>query len=969
MIAAGVSMSSKSPLVGVVPRAAGDGIGTAVGRWHVRLLGAFHAQGQSLSHQRLPSRACTALLARLALQPGREHAREELIELLWPGVDLSVGRNRLRQTLSTLKALLEPPGQPPVILADRRTLRVVPGALSSDAEQFERLLRGGQLAEAAALYQGELLPGLFDEWIHDERNRLATLAERLPTLPAQPAVPMPPAAGTPASAHELPMSASRTTATGDPPRSGGAGQASLAAAQALSRHALPAYLTRFFGVDAQAARLRGQVSSHRLVTVIGPGGMGKTRLAVELAQAVRGLPDLAADPTTAPRFDHVAFVALAAARSVDQMLDQLAHAFGLQAPGHEVIDRLAHLLAEHPTLLVLDNLEQLLPDAAEPLGRLLSAAPRLHVLATSRRVLGIDGEREFQLPPLSMPVPGTALDLADTAAHAAVALFVDRARAARADFHLGHRNVEAVASLVSVLGGLPLAIELAAARVRSIGVHDMLLRLQPRADDAPGPSGLELLARAAPRAGHDSRHASMSQVIEWSWNLLPQPVRSTLAVLTVFVAGFTADAAAAVVGRDTDLPLQLDEAVRHSLLICEQQADQGLRFRLAEPVREFIVERVPPAARAAHQRLHRAWWPVWARTLGPTPPLAAVRAELPNLVAALSHANADGAPDDAIRTVLALRAAFKEVVLPGSGVAHLRQALASSGNTELRSDGLSLLAMVEYEAGERGLAEAHVQQALALSAPGSTARAQALQVAIFVRWTSTRNVALVEPLLDEAQALAEQLDEKSVLATVLANRAYVQHVTRQDYTGARQLIERSLQVWQAAGNRHGWNNGRYHLANMAYKQRRFDEALQGFAQVCDLAREADDGSQLSMAANALGNSQVQRRQWALALPSFREAAEVAWACHDLYNWIYAVWNLPSALVRCGQPEEALRLMAFAERYWTDRFGALSPADLRQLQRIDRLGRRLLGRAKVATLTQEGRWLEPSQAMQRLRRST
>lgn len=130
-------------------------------RWQVRLLGTLEAGNGAQLLLRFPSRAVATLLARLALAPERAHAREELVELLWPGVELTVGRNRLRQALSTLKSLLEPAGEPgaAVLQADRLSVRVVPGALGCDARRFEQLVRAGQARAAAQLYRGELMPG------------------------------------------------------------------------------------------------------------------------------------------------------------------------------------------------------------------------------------------------------------------------------------------------------------------------------------------------------------------------------------------------------------------------------------------------------------------------------------------------------------------------------------------------------------------------------------------------------------------------------------------------------------------------------------------------------------------------------------------------------------------------------------------------------------------------------------------
>ena len=211
-------------------------------RWQIRLLGAVEASDGVQAISRFPSRAVASLLARMALAPDRAHAREELVELLWPGVELAVGRNRLRQALSTLKSLLEPAGVPgaAVLQADRLSLRVVPGALACDVPRFEHLARAGQAKAAHALYRGEFMPGYFDEWIHDERQRLAAVHERLGPVPS----------GAAAAAEPLPAS---TAAAGVAP--------------VPIVLPLPSYLTRLFGADMAVARVRSLVRAQRLVTL------------------------------------------------------------------------------------------------------------------------------------------------------------------------------------------------------------------------------------------------------------------------------------------------------------------------------------------------------------------------------------------------------------------------------------------------------------------------------------------------------------------------------------------------------------------------------------------------------------------------------------------------------------------------------------------------------------------------------
>ncbi len=176
-------------------------------RWHLRLLGAVELLDEHNRPTRLPTRAATLLLTRLALAPQRQHPREELVELLWPGVDAQTGRNRLRQALSVLRTLLQPPGGPqrPVLLADRRSVTLVAGALRSDVQSFLHALSQGHTQRARASYQGELLPGHFDEWVLEERRHLAARAEVLAGLHDAALVPdAAPAPAAPDIEHRLP---------------------------------------------------------------------------------------------------------------------------------------------------------------------------------------------------------------------------------------------------------------------------------------------------------------------------------------------------------------------------------------------------------------------------------------------------------------------------------------------------------------------------------------------------------------------------------------------------------------------------------------------------------------------------------------------------------------------------------------------------------------------------------------------
>lgn len=875
----------------------------APARWQLRVLGELRLAQGAQQVERFPSRAVAALLVRLALWPDRAHAREELVELLWPGIDLPVGRNRLRQALSTLRALVEPPGAPQVLQADRLAVRLVPGTVDCDALQFEAELRAGRPALALALYRGELLPGHYDGWIADERLRLEALAERA----AQAGGGRPGATVVPAAE---PVVGAAATAPGP-----GA--------------ALPSYLTRYFEAGAQLGALGERLREHRLVTLTGPGGSGKTRLAVELARVQQARAG----------FDLVAFLPLAACNDPADLPERL---LGLLQPGQAGgLDAVVRTLAGRHALLVLDNLEQLLPAASQAVASLLAALPHLHVLATSRRRLDVDGELEWSVEPLSVPEADAALE--DLAASPALALFVDRARAARADFHLGPRNAAALAALVRALEGMPLAIELAASRVRSFSPAEMAERLARRADGQT--PRLDLLERQGPRAGFDARHASMDRTIAWSWSQLEPADAQLLAALTLFDGGFTAAAASALVD-DDDVALRLDGLRAHSLLSSREQGDGSLRFALYEPIREFAARHLAaPQAAAGRSRL-RAWWLAWAQGLPATPPLARLRAELPNLTAAVAGAVADGVPQEALHLALALRGVLADVGAPAALLQALDDALqramdaaARQGEDArddrgLRSGVHSLLGTLLFAAGQRERALDHVAQGLALAPAAGPARARALHSAASVRWRAAAPPAELAPLI--AEGLAHAGADTQVRASLVALQAYIANQAERDYARGEALHREALALWSASGNRLAIHAGRYNLAMCAFNAHRWAEARLLVEDVVASTEADEDWRQQCRALNLLGLVLAEQRDWAGALTAYRRCVDLAWRTVWPHMLAYGLWNAPRALAHLRRPLEAARLMSFAAAHWQAHFGALVAADRHDLRRVQRL---------------------------------
>jgi predicted ATPase len=915
-------------------------------RWQIRLLGGVAASDGVQHLERFPSRAVAALLARLALAPDRMHPREELIELLWPGVALDVGRNRLRQVLSTLKSMLEPPGQPgaAVILADRHGVRAVDGALGCDARSFEQMLRAGRTTEALALYRGDLMPGYYEDWIGEERHRLAALHESLqqqagPGPAPEAAVPQPP------------------TST---PR--------------LSAAPLPAYLTRLFGAEMAEARLRALVRSQRLVTLLGPGGCGKTRLAVEVAQALRDRPAWPLDSASESAFERIAFVPLVACDDRARMLQAIARA--LQAPGGGADDlqQLVQALAGQRVLLVLDNFEQLVGHAEEAVASLLEQLPLLHLLVTSRRALGLDGEHGVPAEPLGLPA--TDADLAAAGASAAVALFVDRARAVRADFHLSERNHRAILALVRALHGMPLAIELAASRVRSFSPADMLALLA-----APSVQGahLALLARGGPRAGHDPRHASMAQVIAWSWKLLDAPAQRLMAALALFAQDAPLPGVAGVLGEESaHVAARLDELVKHSLARA-RPADEGdtaggSRFGLVEPVREFVATQLDTVTASTLRQQLRHWLIRWARELGAAPAPARVALEMSTVHAALAAAVADAAPRDALDLALALRAHWDTDALPATLQQVLEQALqavpaASDGPDVWRSDVHEMLAYLRFETGFVPQARAHADRALQAAGADASRRARALVRRAWVELAANRGEGDAGPHLHplqawlaEARQLALDSGDAEALARTLHQLAVLASHHHDDWAGAEALLAESQALWQKLGDRRKVNARLRNRAQCWVHLGRADQARASFERCEQQAREDGDwvgqiDSQLSL-ASLLGN----QREWAASAEVSRRCVRLCWQRWHRHGLAYALWNLPRMLARLRQPEAAMRLMGFAATLWQTSFGPLSRADLSYVRRVRVLVAAQAGAALAEALWAEGATLDVAQAV-------
>ena len=394
---------------------------------------------------------------------------------------------------------------------------------------------------------------------------------------------------------------------------------------------LPLYLTTFVGREAEIAELAALLAANRLVTVVGAGGIGKTRTALE---AVAG--------SSSATFEAVCFVELAPLADPALVAGAVASALGIREQSDRpVMDTLVQYLKHRRVLLLFDNCEHLIEEAARSAETLLRAGPQVRILATSREPLRVGGERTYRLPPLPFPPRRAALATEEALQYGAVTLFAARAAAADASFRLGDDSVAAVAEICRRLDGIALAIELAAARVNAIGPRRLAQLLDER---------FRVLT-----AGNRTalpRQQTMWALIDWSYDLLSEAEQQLFRHLSIFAGGWTLEAACEVCAGD-DTETVLWALVDKSLVVAEPAGDDE-RYRFLESTREYARRRAEQNGESeALARRHARWALAFARrargALEATPEsewFALVDAELDNVRGALDWSlKRGGAPE------------------------------------------------------------------------------------------------------------------------------------------------------------------------------------------------------------------------------------------------------------------------------------------------------------------------------------
>jgi predicted ATPase len=641
--------------------------------------------------------------------------------------------------------------------------------------------------------------------------------------------------------------------------------------------ALPAALTELIGREAELEAVDALLrkDSVRLVSLIGSGGIGKTRLAVEVAGRARTDPEL-----------EITFVDLSTVKDPTLVPNAIAEALGVLDTGDEpVLEKLKTALRQRRMLIVLDNFEQVL-GAAPTLIALLSVAPALKFLVTSRSLLRVSGEHAVEVGPLALPDTGRSLNARTAMQSPSVALFVERARAVKPDFNATPENVDAIAAICVALDGVPLALELAAARIRMLPPAAILARLDRR---------LSLLAGGA--RDLPLRQQALRSTIEWSTQLLGDDEKRLLAWLGVFAGGFSLDAVesvAADAGPGSDTMTALGVLVDNSLV---RELDRGDRpyYSMLATVREYALEQLEASgeldtARSAHARYY----------IG------------------LAAAVEDDLEGNNQRDV---------IVLLNDDRDNLRAAaryLLDSGDMAAAAQFVWCLLIYWWVGGLLGEVRAWMDEVLDSRDPlDERTRAIALYFTRSITLWHEANDRVI-PGLTESVDLFHRIDDRIGEGFALIFLALALLADRQpDTDRAEQFLARSIQLLRNAGYRWGEAMALVTLGRLALIQNAVPDAIEHFEHSLTLTRKRHDDLGTTVALQHLGWAQFVNGRTADSRQLFEESLETSAHIGHAEGVVYGLEGLTAIAAAGRQLKRAGRLLHAADelRKQTGLYGA------------------------------------------------
>jgi predicted ATPase/serine/threonine protein kinase len=715
---------------------------------------------------------------------------------------------------------------------------------------------------------------------------------------------------------------------------------------------LPVQRTAFIGREHEAAALRQLLNrvDVQLVTLTGPGGIGKTRLALQVA----------ADAAT--EFPGgVCFVPLSAVSDRALIASTIAQALGLRETGNQSWDETLKEYVgglDQPMLLLLDNFEHLV-SAAPVITQLLTTGPKLKVAVTSQAPLHVYGEHEFPVPPLGLPDLKSIPPLEVLSRLPAIELFVERAKAVKHEFALSRENAPAVAAICARLDGLPLAIELAAARIKLLPPSAMLARLESR---------LSLLTGGA--RDLPTRQQTLRSTVDWSHGLLNVAERTLFRRLSVFTGGCTLESAEAVCDTRNDLGLDILDGmasmVDKSLAQQVEQADAETRFLMLSTIREYALERLAESDdESATRRAHAAYYLVFAEEgaedmVAHPEWLDRFEIEHDNLRSALDYLTKTGDAEWGLRLGAALFRFWETREHLTEGRDSIARLLALEGTATRPKLSARLLFAASVLASEQGdylsaqqLGEASLETCVELNDNRGIAVAMN---ALAVNARDRGDLPTACFLFERCVAIWKDLGDSANIARTLSNLANVT-ILRGEHVRASSLYDECLAMFQRAGDETGVAWTLNHQGDLAREKADLVAARSLCEQSLERFRQLRDAWGIASALSSLGNLSCDRGNYAEARRLFGESIRLFKELGHSRGIARALECLAASAAAQSNPQQSLHL-AGAAAALRQRLGApLSPIEQPRLEKALEFARRTLGSAAGLTAWMEG-WAMP-----------